>query len=609
MTFSAPNRLLLAGLLWLLPACSLFGFFDTPPQRCEAGAIQVRDCTDELGHEGEQERLCRNDGRWSDWSPCESGSCEPGLVEQASCEPRGGIPMQRSRVCQDDGTWSDWSDCASIERCTDGAERVRRQPCGPCGLGHYVDSCHEGHWEPYGCRDNPYDLDGDGFGNDECFESTRPGAPACCGERDCDDTCPQCFPGGEEVPGNDLDEDCSGRASDMDDDGLLATEEGGEDCLDRDPRRSSEEADLDGDGHLALGCGGEDCDDDCPTCHPGAEPACGEARDHDCDGVVDELGGCGGCAPGTPRVVASVPIASDVISAIWVSGGYAYVAHSGGLTVLDVSTPESPTEAGTTMGTQPPRDVFLRGRYAYIADGRGVAVMDISTPDRPVVFDAGHRLAVPAYRLFVAGSLAFTVAAELSARETIQVFDVSMPDRPLPLRRFDDESPGALVLNALFVARGTIFAAADRIYAMDTSDMTGWSGSFHPTGSGEDMFWDIVVRDELAYVAGDSGIFIVDATDPGEMELASSFTRMGSWRSLFVAGDFLYVTGQQANAEGSRFMVGLHLFDVSDPRELVELLSVEDVPIQDVFVSGGYAYVAGDEPPGLFVIDLDCGGP
>jgi hypothetical protein len=392
----------------------------------------------------------------------------------------------------------------------------------------------------------------------------------------------------------------------MDGDGVLAVEEGGDDCLDRDPRRSSGDVDLDGDGYLAAGCGGDDCDDDCPTCYPGAEPRCGDARDHDCDGVVDELTRCGGCVPGEPRVVASM-MTSEWTFSVAASGGYAYVGHGGGVTVFDVSTPELPTEAAIVMDVWSTGDIFLRGDSAYLADSTGMAVMDISTPERSELLTPWPRLQISTYRIFVVGPRAYTISAQYSARETIQAFDVSIPERPLPVERFDDDE-NTIQLNGLFVARGTIFAVGSEILAMDTSDITGWSGTFLPTGSRDEMYFDIVVRDGLAYVVGEGGIFILDVSDPSDMRLVSSFTRMGYWRSLFVAGDFFYATGQQSNIEESRFMSGLHIFDVSNPTELVEVLSVEDVPTQDVFVSGGYAYVVGDEPSGFYVIDLDCGG-
>ncbi len=48
--------------------------------------------------------------------------------------------------------------------------------------------------------------------------------------------------------------------------------------------------DLDGDGFDCLGSGGSDCDDTRPSVHPGATEICGNDRDDNCVGGVDEEG-------------------------------------------------------------------------------------------------------------------------------------------------------------------------------------------------------------------------------------------------------------------------------------------------------------------------------
>jgi V8-like Glu-specific endopeptidase len=48
--------------------------------------------------------------------------------------------------------------------------------------------------------------------------------------------------------------------------------------------------DVDGDGHEAASCGGDDCDDSNALVYPGAEEACNNDVDDNCNGLVDE--GC-----------------------------------------------------------------------------------------------------------------------------------------------------------------------------------------------------------------------------------------------------------------------------------------------------------------------------
>ncbi len=90
----------------------------------------------------------------------------------------------------------------------------------------------------------PVDGDGDGWEPPE----------------DCDDDDPDVHPNATEVPYNGIDEDCT--------DGDLT--------------------DVDGDGYLGEDAGGDDCADANPDINPGASEICGDNRDNNCNGTVDE---------------------------------------------------------------------------------------------------------------------------------------------------------------------------------------------------------------------------------------------------------------------------------------------------------------------------------
>jgi len=136
--------------------------------------------------------------------------------------------------------------------------------------------------------DENADQDGDGFS-------------AC--EGDCDDTDPSARPGGHEVCDG-VDNDCDGEIDDLGDfdgdgygycdecdDGDASIHPGADevcDGADNDCDGVIDDVDLDGDGHLAAECGGDDCDDDDPGAYPGAEELCEDGVDNDCDGAVDD---------------------------------------------------------------------------------------------------------------------------------------------------------------------------------------------------------------------------------------------------------------------------------------------------------------------------------
>ncbi len=138
------------------------------------------------------------------------------------------------------------------------------------------------------------DVDGDGYdativGGDDCNDEsagTYPGAQEiadgqdnnCNGqvdealdtkdddedgmaedEGDCNDSDPSIYMGADEIPYDGVDQDCDG--SDM--------------------------TDVDGDGHVAEEAGGNDCDDQNINTYPGAIEFA-DGRDNDCDGEIDE---------------------------------------------------------------------------------------------------------------------------------------------------------------------------------------------------------------------------------------------------------------------------------------------------------------------------------
>jgi formylglycine-generating enzyme required for sulfatase activity len=156
--------------------------------------------------------------------------------------------------------------CGTAVDCDDADAAVHPQGAEVCNDG--VDNDCDGQVDE-GCSGTACtDADGDGYY-----------AEAGCGNAflqgtDCDDTDPDVYPGAAEICKDGLDNDC---------DGQIDENCSGTTCTD---------ADKDG-YYVEAGCGnafvdGIDCDDNNAAIHPDAAEICGDRKDNDCDGQVDE---------------------------------------------------------------------------------------------------------------------------------------------------------------------------------------------------------------------------------------------------------------------------------------------------------------------------------
>ena len=184
------------------------------------------------------------DGDLVDGFPDADGDGEPNCIDE-----------------DDDGDGDpDATDCAPLD------DQIFAGAVEACDL---VDSDCDGD-----LVDGFVDTDGDGL--PDCAEEDSDGDGVLDLE-DCAPTDPEIHPGADEVPDDDIDQDCSGADTvtcfeDEDEDGYGGDEvlEPGGDCID-----------------AGLSEEGDDCDDDDPLSYPEAPELC-DGVDNDCDLDVDE---------------------------------------------------------------------------------------------------------------------------------------------------------------------------------------------------------------------------------------------------------------------------------------------------------------------------------
>jgi len=376
-------------------------------------------------------------------------------------------------------------------------------------------------------------------------------------------------------------------------------------------------------------------------------------------------------SPESPTVIGSCDTPGESQS-VAVAGDYAYVAEhqdypfhqppvGGGLVIIDVSTPESPTIVGSCDTPRNASDVAVAGDCAYVVGGRNLFVIDVSTPESPAVVGSCE---TPGYvwRVAVSGNYAYVVGGMSMCGEVMSLFiiDVSMSGSPAvvgscatPGHAWDvavmgnyayvdvvGDCPGLRIIDVSTPESPTevisyntpgspqgVAVQGQHIYLADgsgglvilrytvapvtpTPTPTGTPATPTPTPTPAEPKVELEVVGQLgggifavamqrnhAYIGVGPRLVILDISDPGDPVV------LGKTDPLPCVVQAVAVEGNYAYVVG-RGSGGLHIIDVSDPG-IPTLVGSCDTPglAFDVAVAGDYAYVAaGDE--GLHVIDL-----
>lgn len=333
-------------------------------------------------------------------------------------------------------------------------------------------------------------------------------------------------------------------------------------------------------------------------------------------------------------------------SEVFVSGDFVYLATFGGLTILEVSDIENPTEVGSLEFSWSPSDLVVVAGRAYVTEPEaGLRIIDVSDPAFPFVLgwwqspweardlDVSEGLAYvadgigglriidvtdpenpgeigffetpgEAWKVSVKGPL----AAVAMGYEGVAVIDVSDPVSPVELDIYATTSAlwdVALNGTSAYVAAsdGSLVHHLNRGQPQPPTGEPGWSGFLAidvsiPERSVEHAFskfepapMDVAISGDVKYVAaGDGGLVVW-----GPRNLLGWVDTPGFATGVTLHGELVLVADDKK---------GLRIIDGSDLSRLVEVGFI-DTPGQArrVAAAGNFAYVAdGDE--GLRIIDI-----
>jgi hypothetical protein len=288
----------------------------------------------------------------------------------------------------------------------------------------------------------------------------------------------------------------------------------------------------------------------------------------------------------------------DGAEGVYVSGNYAYVAsrNDDGLSIIDVSNKSNPVElgyindsnvGGTAQCLNGAWDIYISGKYAYVTGSSddGLSIIDISDPTNPKEVgciqdteQAGTaQLLDGAYDVYVSGEYAYITSP---FDHGLSIIDVSDPTNPQEVGYINDTNVGGTA---------NLLNGSDHVY----------------------------VSGKYAYVTADydNGLSIInisDPTNPTEVAYINDSITKGTASCLrrphgvYVSGKYAYVVSDGDDA--------LSIIDISNPEDPREVACIQDDNlggtatilngVDEVYVSGKYAYVSSANEDGLSIIDI-----
>ena len=310
-------------------------------------------------------------------------------------------------------------------------------------------------------------------------------------------------------------------------------------------------------------------------------------------------------------------------------GNYAFIGEGLGLTILDISDPESAHVIGRSLPMpEIAEDIALDGDYAYIADGWGsLRIFDVSSPASPIevgfIYPDYYRYArgieVVGNYAYVASARDWTVKHPIvDSKPGLSIVDISDPTTPVEIAFYEIDQNGSPLLSDVAVEKDRAFLSygpgcvpcTGGLYVFDISKPK--SPEVLSTIQLPGFASRINVVDKYAYVSnlrffrlddpsGVSGLSIIDIADPANPLDVGFIQTIGQANSVAVLNNRAYVGGGTA---------GLYVMDISDPTQ-PQLISEVDTPqnADGVAAAGNFAYVA-DHAGGLRIINtLDPAAP
>lgn len=279
--------------------------------------------------------------------------------------------------------------------------------------------------------------------------------------------------------------------------------------------------------------------------------------------------------PTSPKVVGQAVDGVGSVSlsypvAIVVSGNYAYVCNSSGASmgveIIDISTPSSPTHKGKLVHVSgvthlnSPQEMAIQGNYLYLSvpASNSMTVVNVTNPASPT--EAGYILNGGLVKLqgptgiAVSGNYAY-VTSEWT--DSLEIINISVPSTPTHVSSIVHGAGGAVMDDPqdVYVSGNYAYIVSLLSKSLEIINISVPSAPVH-VGSLVDLsgganlyspYW-VVVRGNYAFISNNTvrhGIEVVDVTNknsPSHYALITTPT-LTSPEQLVAVGDYIYEIG------------------------------------------------------------------
>ncbi len=240
---------------------------------------------------------------------------------------------------------------------------------------------------------------------------------------------------------------------------------------------------------------------------------------------------------------------------VYVSGKYAYVGTSGGIIVVDISNPTSPSAVGSFPLTGGPQLVFVSGNYAYITSvGQSFSyVVDVSNPSNLTLVDTVNAGSHTFQQMSGAGNYLYFAEEDITYRSSLNISSLSNPVSPAQIG-----SLGGLVFNSPILT-----VVGDYVFLS--------------------VLQDVTVLPACA---------MVNVSVPSKPVLITTIPLTGDFSSASMKGNYLFITAQGV----------LNIYNLTTVSNPVLVQSIYVHSIGAMHLDGNYLYISGY--PGVTVIDI-----